>query len=206
MWLRLVQFGFHLLYNQFAWTYDLVSGVVSLGEWRRWQFAVLPYVQGDAVLEIAHGTGHLLPMLQQAGRQTIGIDFSPFMGRIARQRTTAPLVRASAFDLPFAAEQFDTIITTFPTNFILDLRTLQTIERCLKPNGRLLIVPEGRLLGETRLHRLIGWLFYITGQQSGSETTWDVWQAQFALAQLDLMAETVQHARSVSTVLIASKL
>ena len=206
-WVRLVRFGFHLLYNQFAWTYDAVSWIVSLGEWRRWQLAVLPFVRGN-VLEIAHGTGHLLTTLTERGHPVVGLDLSPFMGQIARRRVRQhqiPLLRASAFDLPFADAQFDTIITTFPTNFILDLRTLNTIYRCLKPNGQLLIVPEGHLLGGTWLHRFIAWLFKITGQGSGSDAIWDEWHDHFALVDLKLEAKTIQHARSRSTVLVVTR-
>ena len=67
VWQKLVSFGFRLLYNELAWTYDLVSWVVSLGHWRKWQTAVLDYVQGPAVLEIAHGPGHMLPLLHERG-------------------------------------------------------------------------------------------------------------------------------------------
>ncbi|MCZ7544410.1 MAG: hypothetical protein M5R40_13175 [Anaerolineae bacterium] len=39
LWWALVRFGFRLLYNELAFTYDLVSRVVSLGQWRAWQRA-----------------------------------------------------------------------------------------------------------------------------------------------------------------------
>src|SRR5690606_30869240 len=41
LWWRLVRFGFHLLYNQFAWTYDAVAFLVSAGEWHAWQRAAI---------------------------------------------------------------------------------------------------------------------------------------------------------------------
>ena len=50
LWVTLVRFGFRLLYYELAWTYDLVSWLVSLGEWVRWHRAGLPFVQGPNVL------------------------------------------------------------------------------------------------------------------------------------------------------------
>lgn len=202
-WLRLVRFGFYLLYNQLAWTYDFVSWIVSLGEWRRWQFAALPFVKGRKVLEIAHGTGHLLQAMQHAGHHVIGLDLSPYMSHIAQRRTdNIPLLQASALRLPFPNAQFDTVVTTFPTSFILELDTLNAIRRCLKPTGRLLVVPEGHLLGGSLLHQLIAWLFRITGQQMEAATVWDDWHTQFAAAGFELTIHNVKLSRSAVTVLI----
>ncbi|MBM4425321.1 MAG: hypothetical protein FJ030_18410, partial [Chloroflexi bacterium] len=33
----LLRLAFRLLYNEFAFTYDLVSWAVSVGQWRQWQ-------------------------------------------------------------------------------------------------------------------------------------------------------------------------
>jgi ubiquinone/menaquinone biosynthesis C-methylase UbiE len=57
---RAVKLGFHLLYHQFAFTYDAVAWFVSLGQWQAWGQAALKRVRGPRVLEIGHGPGHLL--------------------------------------------------------------------------------------------------------------------------------------------------
>ena len=75
-WQQLVRFGFRLLYNEMAWTYDMVSWSVSLGEWRLWQQAALPFVSGETVLEIGHGPGHMLLALQNMGVAVTGLDLS----------------------------------------------------------------------------------------------------------------------------------
>ncbi|MEP7357866.1 MAG: methyltransferase domain-containing protein, partial [Anaerolineales bacterium] len=112
---RFLQFSFGLLYNQFAWTYDLVSWMVSAGQWRSWQRAALPFLRGRRVLEIAHGTGNLLLDLVSLGFQPIGLDLSPAMGRLAARKLKrrlgqptlpVPLLRASVAALPFAADSF----------------------------------------------------------------------------------------------------
>ena len=41
LWWRFVRFGFRLLYNEFAWTYDFVAWVVSFGQWKAWGPMVL---------------------------------------------------------------------------------------------------------------------------------------------------------------------
>jgi ubiquinone/menaquinone biosynthesis C-methylase UbiE len=170
-WWRFVRFGFHLLYNQFAWTYDAVALLVSAGEWRAWQragLAALNLPSGAYILEVAHGTGNLHIDLHRAGYRAVGIDFSRAMGRIAsgklRRADLAPnLVRASASALPFPASHFDGLICTFPSEFLAQPGTLTEFYRVLAPEGRCAVVLHGVLLR--------GWwrpfldvLFQATGQ------------------------------------------
>jgi ubiquinone/menaquinone biosynthesis C-methylase UbiE len=219
LWWRLVRFGFHLLYNQMAWTYDVVSWLVSLGQWRRWQEAALPYVCGPRVLEIAHGPGHMLLGLAREGYAVTGLDLSPAMGclasrRLQRHGVPHALVRGQAQELPFATASFDTILATFPTLFIAEAETWTAAYRVLRPGGRFIIVPEGHLTGEGVLHRFIAWLFVITGQRPG-ETEEGQWPEESELAQA-LMAQIeaagfglqIHHltlARSAVTVVVATR-
>src|SRR5688500_18398993 len=133
LWWRLVRFGFRLLYYEMAWTYDLVSWGVSLGHWRKWQRAAIPHLKAssdDLILEMAHGTANLQIDMAQAGLKAIGLDLSPYMGRIARRKLrrmglAARLVRGSALHLPFAVNEFSAIVSTFPTEFIVHPQTLK---------------------------------------------------------------------------------
>jgi SAM-dependent methyltransferase len=129
LWNSLIRFGFRLLYYELAWTYDLVSWLVSLGDWRAWQRAALPFVGGRDVLEIGHGTGHMLLALQNARFTGVGLDLSPHMGRQAQKRTqrTVPLVRGRVQELPFATAVFDTVLSTFPTEYVVDPVTLAAV-------------------------------------------------------------------------------
>lgn len=112
LWRRIIAFGFRLLYNELAWTYDLVSWLVSRGLWRRWQRTALDYLPaGGRVLEVGFGPGHLLVELAEGGRRAhggrhlvggrqivggrhivggrrhiVGLDLSPAMLRQARGR------------------------------------------------------------------------------------------------------------------------
>lgn len=168
-WWRLVRLGFQLLYGPMAWSYDVVSWLASLGQWRAWQRAALPYVQGRRVLELAHGPGHLLRDLALAGYHVTGIDLSPQMGRLSRRRLlrrglVVPLVRGRGEHLPFASNSFDTVVSTFPTPFILAGETLQALQRVLRPGGRIVIVPQAYLTARSLPARFVNWLYVITGQ------------------------------------------
>ncbi|MGF1505300.1 MAG: class I SAM-dependent methyltransferase, partial [Anaerolineae bacterium] len=169
-WWRLVRFGFRLLYNEMAWTYDMVSTTVSLGQWQSWQRIALDYVVPEQrVLEIAHGTANLHAEILDRGLDAVGLDLSPYMGRIARRKlgNRADLVRGSAMALPFAAESFGTVITTFPTDFFLQAETLRSVHRVLIRRGRYVIIPSATLDLNGVLPRFLEWLYAITGQREG---------------------------------------
>src|SRR5438477_6401574 len=74
---RFLRFVFHHFYNTFAWTYDAVSAGISLGHWRGWTRAAIPYLRGARILEIAFGTGNLQLDLRAAGFTSFGADLSP---------------------------------------------------------------------------------------------------------------------------------
>lgn len=223
VWWRLVRLGFRLLYNELAWTYDVVSWLASLGEWRKWQRAALPYVEGRRVLELAHGPGHMLLALAESGRMAVGLDLSPFMGRMARRRLrragVAPLlIRGRAQALPFVAGSFDTVLSTFPTAFIAEAATMRAVHRVLRSGGRLVVVPEGHLDNRGLLSRFINWLYVITGQRQGTFTVddeqywpaadsalWVAYRNAMETAGFDLNVERVRLARGGASVVIAKK-
>lgn len=166
---RLVRFGLQLLYNELAWTYDFVAGCVSLGNWKAWGRTSIRHLRGKRILELAHGPGHLLAALKQAGYEPVGIDLSPRMSRQAarglrRAGIDVPLVRCRAEALPFRSGAFDAAVATFPTNFILDPRTLRDIARVTDRAGRLVIVAAASLGGRGLLSKPIEALYEVTGQ------------------------------------------
>lgn len=169
----LIRFAFRLLYNELAWTYDWVSKFVSLGRWRDWQRTSIPHLnatRGDVVLELAHGTGDLQLDMLAAGLNPIGYDLSPYMGRLARRKLkrsgfTPRLVRGMAQRLPFPSECFRAVVSTFPTEFIVQHETLAEVQRVLKPGGRLVFVPNGQLHLTNIVTRILEWLYTVTGQR-----------------------------------------
>jgi ubiquinone/menaquinone biosynthesis C-methylase UbiE len=175
VWWRLVRFGFHLLYNELAFTYDIVSKIVSLGAWHCWQRSALNHLDaapGARILELAHGTGDLQIDLQNAGYRVFGCDLSPHMGRIARNKLRknylyVHLVQSRAQQLPFVSGGLAAVVATFPTNFMFEAATLREAHRVLQAGGRLVIVPNGVFTGGGLIRAFLEWLYRVTGQRSG---------------------------------------
>ena len=124
------------LYNEFAWAYDLVSWLVSLGQWAGWRRTALDHVSGQRVLEVGFGTGELLIEMARRNLHAVGLDLSPAMQRVtarkmARRGVWTPRVRGVVQRMPFADGCFDTIISTFPAGFIAQPATLREVARLL---------------------------------------------------------------------------
>lgn len=187
----LLRFFFYLLYHPFAFTYDLVAATVSLGRWKDWVLSVVPFIAGTRILEIGHGPGHLQQALLSRNLFAVGLDESATMGRLARRNlrrflnssppaqpaASAPaysipqsgyadihLTRGLAQHLPFLAGSFDTVVATFPTEYIYDPTSLSEAQRVLTPGGRLVILPGATILGRGLMDRAMALLFRITGQ------------------------------------------
>ncbi|MDX2140430.1 MAG: class I SAM-dependent methyltransferase [Chloroflexota bacterium] len=210
LWYRLVTFGFRLLYHEMAWTYDVVSRMVSFGQWRCWTQQVLAHLNvmpGALVLELAHGTGNVQLDLHQAGYRVLGLDFSPQMGGIAQHKLrraglAARLVRGRAQELPFADASVEAIACTFPTPFILEESTLREASRVLRPGARLVIVPNAVLTGADVGTAALEWLYRVTGQRGGGGLDITGYFAQYGF---DAQVVTSDCQQSRVTVIIAVK-
>ncbi len=167
---RIMRFFFHHFYHTFAWTYDFVAAMVSVGRWNAWIRTVVPYIHGTNILEIGHGPGHLQELLIDGQLFSVGLDESRQMGRLVKRRLKKAgyfkfnLTRARAESLPFANDTFDTVLSTFPTEYIFDAQTLSAIHRVLHKNGRLVVLPSAWITGQKFLDKSAAWLFNFTGQ------------------------------------------
>ena len=166
---RFLRFFFHHFYHRFAWTYDSVAAVVSIGRWNEWIKVALPYVAGS-VLELGHGPGHLQVALHSAHVDLVaGLDESHQMGHLAaarlkREGFSRILTRGLAQSLPFANASFDIVVSTFPTEYIFEPHTLREIRRVLRTPGRLVVLPAAWIVGHQVLDRSAAWLFRATEQ------------------------------------------
>ena len=174
LWRSSVRFGFRLLYHEFAFSYDLVSWVASMGAWRCWVESSLRHLPpGSPVLELAHGPGHLQAALMARSVRAYGIDLSPQMGEQARERLLmkgfpARLARARAQELPYPANTFAAVISTFPTEFIADPATLSEVRRVLRPGAPLIVVPTATFTSGGAGKTALGWAYRATGQHDAA--------------------------------------
>jgi ubiquinone/menaquinone biosynthesis C-methylase UbiE len=67
------------------------------------------------------------------------------------------LCRGLAQQLPFAARTFSTVVSTFPTEFIYDPRSLSEAARVLTPSGRLVILPAAWSVRQRLVERAAAW-------------------------------------------------
>jgi ubiquinone/menaquinone biosynthesis C-methylase UbiE len=159
---RFLHVFFNMLYHPLAFAYDFVASIVSFGKWKSWVYSVIPLIEGTSILELGHGPGHLQLVLQSYGR-VFAIDESAQMGKLARRRlgSSHRLTRALAQNMPYASGRFDTLISTFPSEYIFDMQSLVEAYRVLRYNGRVII-----LLSALPVNPLLRFLFRITGQGS----------------------------------------
>lgn len=158
---RFMRFFYFLLYHSFAFTYDLVAWVVSFGKWNDWVLSIFPLLEGTRILELGHGPGHLQRFLLDQGLSPVALDESTQMGLIAKRRLGAKhkLSRGLAQSLPYPTGYFDTVVSTFPSEYIFDQNTLNEIRRVLKPLGKLVILPVA-----FPSNRFLKWLYKVTGE------------------------------------------
>ena len=201
---------YYLLYHHFAWSYDFVADIVSLGQWKEWVQSALPYLEGR-VLELGFGPGHLQQSIQVRGGISFGVDESRFMAhqaarRLKRSGADSHLIRGLAQALPFPNATFDTVVATFPADFIFSKSTLDEAHRVLKSAGVMVILPMAWLTGTRPLERLVKWAMRVT-----SETTAvpgqlpEPIQERFAGSRFTVRRETVRLPKSMVTVIIAKK-
>jgi len=202
--------AYDLLYGRLAWTYDAVAWAVSLGQWRAWGAAALPYLTGPRVLELGHGPGHMLVALAEHGFAPVGLDLSPQMSRLAgRRQPAARLVRGRAQTAPFAAASFDSALATFPTPYIVAPETAAAVFGLLRPGGRLIMVPEARLGGRGPRRALIDWLYAVTEQRwpasENPAARLAYWQATLAPAGFRVTFHEAAVAESAVIVIVAER-
>ena len=206
---RFMRFFFHHSYHAFAWTYDFVAAVVSIGRWKDWIQTVIPFIAGTRILEIGHGPGHLQRILRTRGLLAVGLDESRQMGFLAKRNTdgSARLTRGLAQALPFPSQMFDSVVSTFPSEYILDPRTLSDVYRVLHRGGRFIILPAAWIIGRASLDRVAAWLFRVTGETPANVMDIMGKRAVRPLEKAGFKIETrqIEIASSVVLIVIASK-
>ena len=144
------------LFDTIAPGYDRMNLLMTLGQWRYWQWRLRRRlealgIEGARALDVACGTGEitaLLARLTGPRGQVTGLDFSPGMLAIARQRLAGlglgervRLVQGDALQLPFPDGCFDVVTMGFALRNVADLdRALAEMARVTRPGGRVLVL------------------------------------------------------------------
>lgn len=173
-----LKFFFNLLYHQFAWTYDWVAAIVSLGRWTSWVVCPIPFLDGSKVLELGCGPGHLQLALSRRIIFPCGLDSSKQMVHLAAHRLSSNsqpvnIIHGQSQNIPFSNGSFDKLVATFPNEYIFERETLSHAWRVLKDHGELIILPGAWITGESFWDRFAAWVFRVTGQVPVSDFTQD---------------------------------
>ncbi len=100
---------------------------------------VAPYARGRRVLEVGCGTGLLLSRVAAIADEAVGVDLSPGMLELARQRGLE-VVEGSATALPFEDASFDTVYSFKVLAHVEPIEAaLREAARVVRPGGHVVI-------------------------------------------------------------------
>jgi SAM-dependent methyltransferase len=113
---------------------------------------------GERVLDVGCGTGNAALAARRAGARVTGLDASPRLLDVARERVPdGEFIHGDAGRLPFADGQFDAAVSVFGVIFARPGETAAAeIARVVRPGGRLAITtwpPRGPMFAAVALLR-----------------------------------------------------
>jgi len=131
-------------YKKFAKFYDIFIGPLT-SDLRAIGMKMFPPREGMTVLDVGCGTGIHLELYQKAGCNVSGIDQSPSMLQVARNRLgeSANLYMGDASNMPYPDREFDLIIfSTVLHEMPRAVRSavINEAKRTLREDGRILSI------------------------------------------------------------------
>jgi len=111
---------------------------------------ILDDLPAGVALDAACGTGRHASYLASLGHTVIGVDTSPEMLAVAREKLpAAELHAADLHDLPLAGESVDLVVCTLSLTHVPDLgRALAELVRVLRPGGNVVLSDSRGLIGD----------------------------------------------------------
>jgi demethylmenaquinone methyltransferase/2-methoxy-6-polyprenyl-1,4-benzoquinol methylase len=148
------------MFGRIARRYDLLNRVLSLGidqAWRRATVRKAGNVEGQVGIDLCCGTGDLALAFEEAGASVVGLDFTPEMLPLARDKGAkhkGPVLfgRADALQVPARTNSAAFSSVAFGIRNVEDRGLcLREMARITRPGGRVLVLecsmPPGFLLG-----------------------------------------------------------
>ena len=120
-------------------SYERAGAVLSFGQdplWRRFLVSRVPPL--SSVLDVATGTGAVARLLLDRGCTVTGLDQSPGMLAVARQRLgmRAAFLDGRAEELPFEDASFDALTFTYLLRYVDEPgAVLRELARVVRPGG-----------------------------------------------------------------------
>lgn len=143
-------------YDRFSRFYDFLDTFPGLGSaekrWRRHAIDMLGIRNGDRVVDVATGSGLIIPWIAEKGPgEIIGIDISKKMLKEAEKRArkagvkNLTLIRGDVESLPFKDESVERVICTFSLTTIPDYeKAIDEMLRIMKTDGKAVILDTGK--------------------------------------------------------------
>eukprot|EP00210_Caulerpa_lentillifera_P004246 g4050.t1 len=140
------------LFSTIVPIYDQINDVMSLGQHWEWKKMCVRYSgakPGNTVLDLCCGSGdltHLLATKVGPKGKVIGLDFSPDMLKVAKEKnldsqfrneSSIEWIEGDALNLDFPQSCFDAITVGYGLRNVVDIKqALSEILRVLKPGGK----------------------------------------------------------------------
>ena len=165
------------LFETIADRYDFITRFLSFGRDQAWKVRLVQLAEirpGARVLDLACGTGDIAFEASRRGARVIGLDLTPRMIELARQKPEAgPLswLVGDMTSLPVVSSSIDVVTTGYGLRNVPDLpRALAEIHRVLRPGGVMCSLdfnrPESALMRGIYLTHLtivgstLGWVLH----------------------------------------------
>ncbi len=170
------------MFARIAGRYDLANRVLSGGIDTRWRRKVVKRAGGDLTgkraVDVACGTGDLAAVLDRAGADILGVDFTFEMLQHAPAKVRPGVwVQGDALALPLRSAQADVVTMAFGLRNVVDRRQcFRELLRVTKPGGKVLILefgmPDKDLFGRVYRSYLTHVLPRIGGVLSGDQAAY----------------------------------
>ncbi len=132
------------MFDNIAPRYDLLNDLLSIGQDRGWRKAAVAAIaprEGEAILDLAAGTGTSSMALAELGPTVVAADLS--FGMLAqglKQYPQIDFVNADALNLPFEDETFDVVTISYGLRNVEDTPgALKEMLRVTKRGGRIVV-------------------------------------------------------------------